>query len=140
MNIALFAVPGLLAPLQDLFRWFTSSALPAIDTAQPTTLRQNEITTNLIALHAGQTRATGKNGLRIQTLKPSPALFTLPALPALPILRVVRVLEAGQAPANVGRMVISGRMADVCAELDRLAAREATKGAGGMQCKALRAP
>ncbi len=37
-------------------------------------------------------------------------------------LRVVRVLEAGQAPGSVGRMVISGRMADVCAELDRLAA------------------
>ena len=37
----------------------------------------------------------------------------------------MRVLEAGQAPACVGRMVISGRMADVCAELDRLAAREA---------------
>lgn len=40
-------------------------------------------------------------------------------------LRVVRVVEAGQARASVGRMVISGRMADVCAELDRLAAREA---------------
>ena len=36
-----------------------------------------------------------------------------------------RILEAGQAPAHVGRMVISGRMVDVCAELDRLAAREA---------------
>ena len=47
------------------------------------------------------------------------------AAPARPVLRVMRVLEAGQAPANVGRMVISGRMADVCAELDRLAAREA---------------
>ena len=149
MNIALFAVPGLLAPLQDLYRWFTSNALPAIGTAQPSTLRQNEIATTSIASHARQTGATGQNSLRIQTLKPSPALFTLPTLstlstlstpPALPILRVVRVLEAGQAPANVGRMVISGRMADVCAELDRLAAREATKGAGGMQCKALRAP
>jgi len=40
-------------------------------------------------------------------------------------LRVVRVLEAGQTRASSGRMVISGRMADVCAELDRLAAREA---------------
>jgi len=40
-------------------------------------------------------------------------------------LRVVRVVETGQARASVGRMVISGRMADVCAELDRLAAREA---------------
>jgi hypothetical protein len=37
-------------------------------------------------------------------------------------LRIVRILEIGQAPAHVGRMVISGRMADVCAELDRLAA------------------
>ena len=154
MNIALFAVPGLLAPLQDLFRWFTSNALPAIGTAQPTTLRQNEIATTSIALHSRQTGATGQNSLRIQTLKPSPALSTLSTLStpsARPILRVVRVLEAGQAPANVGRMVISGRMADVCAELDRLAAREAIKGgensqyavlgcAVGMQCKALRAP
>lgn len=39
-------------------------------------------------------------------------------------LRMVRVIEAGQTSAQVGRMVISGRMADVCAELDRLAAAE----------------
>jgi hypothetical protein len=37
-------------------------------------------------------------------------------------LRIVRILEADQAPTHVGRMIISGRMADVCAELDRLAA------------------
>lgn len=42
-------------------------------------------------------------------------------------LRVVRVVESGQPRAHVGRMVISGRMADVCAELDRLAAREAAE-------------
>jgi hypothetical protein len=35
-------------------------------------------------------------------------------------LRVVRVKEVN--PQMAGRMVISGRMADVCAELDRLAA------------------
>jgi hypothetical protein len=39
-------------------------------------------------------------------------------------LRVLRVFEVGQKPSQVGRMVISGRMADVCAELDRLAAFE----------------
>jgi len=39
-------------------------------------------------------------------------------------LRMVRVMEAGQSSSQVGRMVISGRMADVCAELDRLAAFE----------------
>ncbi|MFM9997288.1 MAG: hypothetical protein EBY24_04660 [Betaproteobacteria bacterium] len=39
-------------------------------------------------------------------------------------LRVVRVMEDGHGPAHGGRMMISGRMADVCAELDRMAARE----------------
>lgn len=39
-------------------------------------------------------------------------------------LRVVRVIESGDPRAHVGRMMISGRMADVCAELDRLAACE----------------
>jgi hypothetical protein len=43
-------------------------------------------------------------------------------------LRVVRVVDACQAPSGAGRMVISGRMADVCAELDRLAALEAAAG------------
>jgi hypothetical protein len=40
-------------------------------------------------------------------------------------LRVVRVVEPGPLRSAAGRMVISGRMADVCAELDRLAAQEA---------------
>ena len=39
-------------------------------------------------------------------------------------LRVARVMEEQQARQNAGRMVISGRMADVCAELDRLVERE----------------
>jgi hypothetical protein len=46
------------------------------------------------------------------------------ARPARP-LRVVRVLEPSAPRAEAGRMVISGRLADVCAELDRLAAQEA---------------
>ena len=37
-------------------------------------------------------------------------------------LRIVRIMEADQAPSQIGRIIISGRMADVCAELDRLAA------------------
>jgi hypothetical protein len=39
-------------------------------------------------------------------------------------LRVARVMEAQQSRSSAGRMVISGRMADVCAELDRLAELE----------------
>jgi len=40
--------------------------------------------------------------------------------PLHPPLRVIRVEDSS--PKMAGRMVISGRMADVCAELDRLAA------------------
>ena len=39
-------------------------------------------------------------------------------------LRVARVIEAQHNRNQAGRMVISGRMADVCAELDRLAELE----------------
>lgn len=39
-------------------------------------------------------------------------------------LRVVHLSEAGTTSACAGRMRISGRMADVCAEIDRLIAQE----------------
>ncbi|HEX7889976.1 MAG TPA: hypothetical protein VF522_11500 [Ramlibacter sp.] len=39
-------------------------------------------------------------------------------------LRIVRLVEPSASRAVAGRMVISGRMADVCAELDRMAALE----------------
>ena len=43
-------------------------------------------------------------------------------------LRVVRVAEdGGHPPSSAGRMVMSGRMADICAELDRLVHLEASK-------------
>jgi hypothetical protein len=41
-------------------------------------------------------------------------------------LRVLRIVESGMTGNSSGRLVISGRMADVCAELDRLVEREAT--------------
>jgi hypothetical protein len=64
---------------------------------------------------------------------PRPLSQTLPLAAHAPVsrscvrrpLRVVRVMEACQASSGAGRMVISGRMADVCAELDRLAELEA---------------
>ena len=56
---------------------------------------------------------------------PTQALQSSPshAKPVLP-LRIARVMEAQQNRHHAGRMVISGRMADVCAELDRLAELE----------------
>lgn len=58
-------------------------------------------------------------------VRTQPTLASTGAQPVRRPLRVVRVVEAGQPRSQVGRMVISGRMADVCAELDRLAACEA---------------
>ncbi|MFZ4286681.1 hypothetical protein [Variovorax sp. HJSM1_2] len=62
----------------------------------------------------------------IQPFAHAPARAT-PRAAARP-LRVVRVIDTASAAASAGRMVISGRMADVCAELDRLAATEANTG------------
>ena len=59
---------------------------------------------------------------------PSPAAKTQPVPNNVHPLRVVRVKDVnpqltGQLTDQLaGRMVISGRMADVCAELDRMAA------------------
>ena len=39
-------------------------------------------------------------------------------------LKVIREFEPGANRSQTGRMVISGRMADVCDELDRIAQRE----------------
>lgn len=45
-----------------------------------------------------------------------------PAKKPIHCVRVVRNLDATLAPDRAGRMVVSGRFADVCAELDRMAA------------------
>jgi hypothetical protein len=70
-------------------------------------------------------------GLRYVAVRPActtrsssaAASATAAAAPARP-LRVVRVVDRQGSQRTGGRVVISGRMADVCAELDRLAALE----------------
>ena len=42
-------------------------------------------------------------------------------------LRVTRLIDQGSPSASAGRMVMSGRFADVCAELDRLVALESAR-------------
>ena len=60
--------------------------------------------------------------------QPAKAPAPLTTTSRLPVsqrpLRVLRVVDS-QSRASGGHMVISGRMADVCAELDRLAGKEA---------------
>jgi hypothetical protein len=71
------------------------------------------------------------SGLRYVGVRPScpsrQSEATAPGAAALPArpLRVVRRVDAHQPGRHPSRMVISGRMADVCAELDRLVALEA---------------
>lgn len=100
MNTAWSATYALWTPLQSLLRWLTPSpSLPvAITPAQ-----------------------------RSSVIRMQPAMSRACVAPVRRPLRVVRVMEAGQPRSQVGRMVISGRMADVCAELDRLAACETAR-------------
>ncbi|MBP8148516.1 MAG: hypothetical protein KAY21_02240 [Limnohabitans sp.] len=103
MGIALLALSGLFNGLSSLNRAATAVSLPLA--SQPVARRLRPVWPGR---HATCTPATQR------------------PTPLLP-LRVLRVAEAGQRTAGAGRMVISGRMADVCAELDRLAALEAAQ-------------
>ena len=106
MNTARFANSDFFGPLQGLMRWWSASRMPAVGVPLPQR-RVHSFTPKLVAANDLLTRTGDQN-----RIMPKP-------------LRVLRVVETGQARSSVGRMVISGRMADVCAELDRLAAREA---------------
>ena len=66
-------------------------------------------------------------GLLASLRKPARAAAASAERPRRP-LRVVRVVDGSFAPTRAGRMFMSGRMADVCAELDRLAALETAAG------------
>lgn len=106
MNTAQFVKSDFFGPLQGLMRWWTSSRMPAVGVPLP----QREVPSFIPKSIAANDVLTGATGQNRKIQKP---------------LRVLRVVETGQPRASVGRMVISGRMADVCAELDRLAAGEA---------------
>lgn len=107
MGIAMLTLSGLFQGFSALQRLTTSASATAPRPAQRT----------VRAL-----RMVRPSGMRapINTRPVSPVCAVRPAP-----LRVLRVCDTQQSPGEVGRMVISGRMADVCAELDRLAEREA---------------
>ena len=96
------------APLKALWRWLM---------AQPGQLQH--------LTHDGvrPTHACGAAS-RKQVSPAQPCINSHSVLPSRP-LRVLQVRESGLSSAQTGRIRISGRMADVCAELDRLAACEA---------------
>jgi hypothetical protein len=113
MNIALLANFVAMAPLQRLQRWWAGGLFASSTLKLP------------LAAKVNWRPDTGLRQCRGAPVGESPMLSQR----VVP-LRVVRVAESGLHRSSVGRMVISGRMADVCAELDRLVAREAEHAVG----------
>jgi hypothetical protein len=105
MGIALFTLSSLLTPLQEL-----------VTRLVPFNPRPAAKTPPRAVCGPGSTPCTVR-----MPLKKNSSAQPRRALP----LRVVRSIDSEMPVGSTGRMMISGRMADVCAELDRLAAMEA---------------
>ena len=113
MNTATIHTPSIIASLHGWFRWLLPPTVPSRQLPQAYTLVRPS------GLSA--TPVLRNNRFKLQSPR------ARAANPIRKPLRIVRVVEDGHSAAQVGRMVISGRMADVCAELDRMSAREATR-------------
>lgn len=109
----------LLAPVTTLAAWLIrpASTKPLIPPAHAPLAHQR---LTLPFARAGSPRHKHASG-RVSSFKS--AAFEAKN-PAIARLKVVREHDAAVSPACAGRMTISGRMADVCAELDRMAQRE----------------
>lgn len=113
MGIALLAIADFWMPLQSL----ANRLIPARRPHARDRLDHNDTSAGLryVAVRPACTTRAGSSTA-------TPAVAAAPARP----LRVVRVVD-GKGQQRSDRVVISGRMADVCAELDRLAALEAAE-------------
>lgn len=112
MGIALLALSDLFTPFQSLaHRWMPAARKRhrAAPVALEADLRYVQVRPSQPGTPAGTTERSCRSAV----------------LPNRP-LRVVRMAEAG-APRAGARVLLSGRMEDVCAELDRLAALEAAQ-------------
>lgn len=119
MASAILSLQSLAAPLQAFIDWLTPRPVrvPVQERAAGTPLR--------VAPGLRPVTGPGKDCAMIPKagLKSGPITRALTRPTSRP-LRVVRVFDGPRVTPHAGRMVISGRMADVCAELDRLAALE----------------
>ncbi len=119
MGIALLTFVDLWMPLQSLAsRW-----LPA----RPAHRRDDDLCASELRYVSVRPSRAARGDSGHNAVAPA-AVAQAPSRP----LRVVRLVDRQQGGArNSNRVVISGRMADVCAELDRLAALEALEAAAG---------
>lgn len=131
MSIASLAVPAAFTPFQTFFRWLGTphGRVPArfATPAQPMTVQPTYrpgAPPAFLRQRAGINRVGSSVNSDISTHKVPQTVPNRVKQSVPQTVRVVRMLETGQHRNSVGRMVISGRMVDVCAELDRLATRE----------------
>lgn len=76
----------------------------------------------------GARHTSSANISSLNTTRRAPALAgTVGSAQPVSRLKIVREFEPGMARSQAGRMVISGRMSDVCAELDRIAQSETAR-------------
>ncbi len=113
MKHGMFGAHGLMAPLGRLLRHFHVAPTRDRLASPPTAVTRQSPVTLRVAVRPARAMAAR-----------SPAAMLQPRCNARFALRVVRVVESGQPTALTGRMRMSGRMADVCAELDRMVERE----------------
>jgi hypothetical protein len=110
MNILSLAASALLAPLQSVVVFFAPHAAPV----RPVEVRAAQMG----VMSAGQL-GTGKPALMHH--QSTLSVQIPPMHRVVHVVRVLRSVETDTPPDRAGRMVMSGRFADVCAELDRLA-------------------
>jgi len=106
---------GLWAPLHGFLSWFV--AAPPKHQLSEERYVQNKAGKSMagIAKPAQQRPVLGSKPLTCFQARSHALQSQAPSR-----LRVLREFEPGASPACAGRMVISGRMADVCAELERM--------------------
>lgn len=118
MGIALLTFVDLLAPLQSLAcRWMPKRSAAATD--QSAGLRY-------VAVRPACSSRNAALEIEGDARTAVIASATVGKPTARP-LRVVRTVDAHYAGRRTGQVVLSGRLVDVCAELDRLAALEAAE-------------
>ncbi len=119
MTLALFPLESFFAALPQLFNRRVRRA-PGVATTlrsprpRPSAPHPAQTAIEFIAAPADNSWATAPKAFKNRPNTP---------------LRVLRVVEPGDRTASAGRLRMSGRMADVCAELDRLVERESRQAA-----------
>lgn len=104
---------GWFAPMHALAGWLTPAKVAPCKFPSPTKTRQTAYQPTWPFLAHG-------GGIRSSPFAPAASTGKCASGTPVSKLKVVREFDPSIRPTAAGRMVISGRMADVCAELERM--------------------